>query len=186
MAPLQGSPPETKDRDFLSGGGEMGERIRAFIWGKTPPGPAETWSPALRMMTRFLLANRFPLLLWWGPQYVSIYNDPYRPVLGTKHPWALGQPVSECWKEIWHILQPLIDTPFNGGPDIEESRQAMTGQAEHQRAITGRSTPHHQKRPPRGTRPVLLRGFSAASFVRTGRRERVPRSDRSPAQELSN
>jgi hypothetical protein len=68
------------------------------------------------MMTRFLLANRFPLLLWWGPQYVSIYNDAYRPVLGTKHPWALGQPVSECWKEIWHILKPLIDTPFNGGP----------------------------------------------------------------------
>ena len=67
-------------------------------------------------MTRFLLANRFPLLLWWGPQYVSIYNDAYRPVLGTKHPWALGQPVRECWKEIWQILQPLIDVPFHGGP----------------------------------------------------------------------
>src|SRR5262249_30530127 len=40
----------------------------------------------------------------------------YRPVLGNKHPWALGQPVSECWKEIWHVLQPLIDTPFHGGP----------------------------------------------------------------------
>jgi PAS domain S-box-containing protein len=24
--------------------------------------------------------------------------------------------VSECWSEIWHVLQPLIDTPFNGGP----------------------------------------------------------------------
>jgi hypothetical protein len=68
------------------------------------------------MMVRFLLANRFPWLLWWGPQYVSIYNDAYRPVLGTKHPWALGQPLSECWKEIWHILQPLVDTPFKGGP----------------------------------------------------------------------
>jgi signal transduction histidine kinase len=68
------------------------------------------------MMTSFLLANRFPLLLWWGPQYLSIYNDAYRPVLGTKHPWALGQPVSGCWKEIWPILQPLIDTPFHGGP----------------------------------------------------------------------
>jgi PAS domain S-box-containing protein len=67
-------------------------------------------------MVRFLLANRFPLLLWWGPQYVSIYNDAYRPILGTKHPWALGQPVKECWSEIWHVLQPLIDTPFNGGP----------------------------------------------------------------------
>ncbi len=103
-------------QECFLGGSEMGERMRAFDWSKTPLGPAETWSPALRMMVRFLLANRFPLLLWWGPQYVSIYNDPYRPALGTKHPWALGQPVSECWKEIWHILQPLIDTPFQGGP----------------------------------------------------------------------
>ena len=102
--------------DWLPGGGEMGERIRAFDWSKTAIGSAETWSPALRMMVRFLLANRFPLLLWWGPQYVSIYNDAYRPVLGTKHPHALGQSLSECWSEIWHVLRPLVDTPFNGGP----------------------------------------------------------------------
>ena len=62
-----------------------------------------------------MLANRFPLLLWWGPRYISIYNDAYRPVLGTKHPWALGRPVSELWGEIWSVLKPLIDTPFEGG-----------------------------------------------------------------------
>lgn len=101
---------------FLANSGEMGDRIRAFDWAGTPLGVAESWSPALRMMVRFLLANRFPLLLWWGPQYVSIYNDPYIPVLGAKHPRALGQPVSECWKEIWHLLKPLIDAPFHGGP----------------------------------------------------------------------
>jgi CheY-like chemotaxis protein len=56
------------------------------------------------------------MLLWWGPQYISIYNDPYRPVLGNKHPWGLGLPVRECWQEIWHVLKPLIDTPFHGGP----------------------------------------------------------------------
>ena len=22
----------------------------------------------------------------------------------------------ECWSEIWHILRPLIETPFHGGP----------------------------------------------------------------------
>jgi signal transduction histidine kinase len=102
--------------NFLTGGGFMGDLIRAKDWSATALGPMETWSPSLRMMVSFLLANRFPLLLWWGPQYVSIYNDAYRPILGNKHPNALGQPVSECWSEIWHILQPLIDTPFNGGP----------------------------------------------------------------------
>ncbi len=94
----------------------MGERIRNFDWASTPLGPMDRWSPTLRMTTRFVLANGFPLLLWWGPQYVSIYNDAYQPILGTKHPWALGRPVHECWSEIWNVLRPLIDTPFHGGP----------------------------------------------------------------------
>jgi signal transduction histidine kinase len=109
--------PATKDSlDWLANGGEMGQRIRAFDWASTPIGPIESWSPALRMMVGFLLTNPHPILLWWGPRYISIYNDTYAPILGTKHPGALGQPCSECWTEIWHILKPLIDTPFHGGP----------------------------------------------------------------------
>src|SRR4029077_7761871 len=57
-----------------------------------------------------------PMLLWWGPDYICIYNDAYIPILGLKHPNALGLPVRECWSEIWDILKPLIDTPFSGGP----------------------------------------------------------------------
>jgi PAS domain S-box-containing protein len=96
--------------------GVMDELMRGRDWTNTPLGPPDSWSPALRMMAKFLLANRFPQLLWWGPQFCSLYNDAYIPILGAKHPWALGQPVSEVWKEIWHVLKPLIETPFHGGP----------------------------------------------------------------------
>jgi len=102
--------------DWLVGGGEMAALVRAFDWSQTPLGPAKSWSPALRMIIGLLVANRVPLLLWWGPDYISIYNDAYRPVLGAKHPWGLGKPFRECWPEIRHILEPLIDAPFNGGP----------------------------------------------------------------------
>jgi len=94
----------------------MGDLIRACDWAATPIGAMAQWSPTLRTMVPFMLANRFPMLLWWGPHYVSLYNDAYRPILGVKHPAALGQPVSLVWSEIWHILKPLIDTPFQGGP----------------------------------------------------------------------
>lgn len=94
----------------------MGRLMRATDWSKTALGATENWSPALRMMANFLLANRFPQLLWWGPQFCSLYNEAYIPILGEKHPWALGRPVSEVWKEIWHVLKPLIETPFHGGP----------------------------------------------------------------------
>ena len=94
----------------------MGALIRAMDWSKTPIGPMERWSQTLRAMLSFLLVNRFPLLLWWGPEFCQLYNDAYRPVLGAKHPKSMGQPARECWPEIWHIIGPLIETPFNGGP----------------------------------------------------------------------
>jgi signal transduction histidine kinase len=103
--------------DVLAGGGEMGRRIREFDWGSTSLGPIESWSPALRTMVRVLVANRFPHILWWGPEYVQFYNDAYRPIPGAKHPHrVLGRPASECWSEIWHVIGPLIDKPYNGGP----------------------------------------------------------------------
>ncbi|HKQ78051.1 MAG TPA: response regulator receiver protein, partial [Blastocatellia bacterium] len=109
---------ETKSStvDWLAGGGETGRLIRETDWSETPLGPISSWSPSLNMMARFLLANRFPLLLWWGPQFCQLYNDPYRPVLGAKHPKSMGQPASECWSEIWRIIGPLIETVFRGGP----------------------------------------------------------------------
>ena len=100
----------------LGRGGEMERLVRSLDWSKTPLGAPESWSPALTTTVRILLASAFPMLLWWGPDYISLYNDAYIPILGQKHPWGLGKPVRECWAEIWDILQPLIDTPFHGGP----------------------------------------------------------------------
>src|SRR4029079_5393875 len=101
---------------FPTGGGEMGERIRAFDWSQTAIGPAETWSPTLKTVLRMVLVNRFPQLLWWGPDYVQFYNDPYIPIPGSKHPdVSLGRPARECWPEIWHVIGPLVDRPFSGG-----------------------------------------------------------------------
>src|SRR5215467_14756980 len=102
--------------NFLPATGEMSDLVRSLDWSATPLGAQKNWSPALRTIVRILLANSFPQLLWWGPEYISIYNDAYRPILGRKHPWGLGKPVRDCWSEIWDILKPLIDTPFNGGP----------------------------------------------------------------------
>lgn len=108
--------PESDSFPWMAGGGAMGALMRATEWSETSLGPAESWSPALRMMVKFLLANRFPQLLWWGPQFCCLYNDAYVPILGAKHPWAIGRTVSEVWSEIWHILKPLVETPFKGGP----------------------------------------------------------------------
>jgi signal transduction histidine kinase len=102
--------------DVLSDGGEMGALMRSIDWARTPLGPVSGWSHALRTMVGLLLRNRFPMLLWWGPQFVQLYNDAYRPIPGAKHPTSMGQPAADCWREIWHVIGPMIEAPFRGDP----------------------------------------------------------------------
>src|SRR4029078_1670068 len=108
--------PDNMSAEVLADGGEMGALMRSIDWAKTPLGPVSSWSQALRTMVGLLLRNRFPMLVWWGPQFVQLYNDAYRPIPGTKHPKAMGQPAVECWTEIWHVIAPMIEAPFRGEP----------------------------------------------------------------------
>ena len=108
--------PPSDPRDLFAGGSEMAAVMRAVDWASTPLGPIEGWSQALRTMVGLLLRNRFGMLLWWGPKFVQLYNDAYRPVLGDKHPRAMGQPTAECWSEIWHVIGPMIEAPYRGEP----------------------------------------------------------------------
>ncbi|HEY7566038.1 MAG TPA: PAS domain-containing protein, partial [Gemmatimonadaceae bacterium] len=48
-----------------------------------------------------LLPSKAQIVLFWGPELVTLYNDAYRPVFGAKHPRALGMPAAEAWSEIW-------------------------------------------------------------------------------------
>ena len=81
--------------DFLAGGGEMGERIRSKDWSTTPLGPVERWPQSLKTIVRIMLTSRQPIWIGWGPELIKLYNDPYKAIVGGKHPEALG-PTSFC------------------------------------------------------------------------------------------
>ena len=86
---------------FLAGGGEMGARIRAMDWTRTPLGPPERWPQSLRSAVSILLPSKAQIALCWGEDSIILYNDAYRPVFGGKHPAALGKPIREAWDELW-------------------------------------------------------------------------------------
>ena len=106
--------------DCLAGGGNMGALMRSFDWSATPLGPVETWPQSLRTAVSIMLASGFPMLVLWGDEYIQLYNDAYRPVLGaTKHPAALGQRGRDCWPEIWEqVLGPMFGAVMAGGEPI--------------------------------------------------------------------
>ena len=102
------------DRRFLNGGGEMGERIRAFDWTGTPLGPPERWPVGLKTAVRIMLTSRQAMWIGWGAELTYLYNDPYKSIIGGKHPSALGQPTSIVWREIWDDIAPLLATARQG------------------------------------------------------------------------
>ena len=67
---------DAADLSFLAGGGEMGERTRAFDWSSTPLGPAAGWPQSLKTAVSICLGSRHPIVVWWGNSaYTQFYND---------------------------------------------------------------------------------------------------------------
>ena len=94
--------------EFLSGGGEMGERIRNFDWSATSLGPPEQWQQSLKTCVRIMLTSSQPIWIGWGKELIKLYNDPYKAIVGGKHPHALGQPASVVWKDIWKHIADML------------------------------------------------------------------------------
>jgi len=86
--------------------------LRALVertdWSATPLGPPDRWSESLRTTVETCLGTRFPVIIFWGPELVQIYNDAYMPIIGAKHPQALGQTAAECFPEIWDVVGPML------------------------------------------------------------------------------
>jgi signal transduction histidine kinase/CheY-like chemotaxis protein len=102
--------------EFLAGGGEMGERIRAYPWSKTSLDDPRTWPQGLRTALRVLLTTQHPVFIFWGPEHLCFYNDAYSRSIGPeKHPAMLGAPGREWWGEIWTIIGPQIEQVLRGG-----------------------------------------------------------------------
>src|SRR5580700_9302089 len=93
---------------FLAEGGEMGARMRAKDWTKTPLGRPETWPQSLKIAVRIVLTSRYAMWMAWGPELTFFCNDAYKPTLGVKEAWALGSPSTKVWEEIWPEIGPRI------------------------------------------------------------------------------
>ncbi|WP_439375730.1 ATP-binding protein [Bradyrhizobium sp. DASA03120] len=99
---------QSTDLSFLADGGELGAMMRALDWSDSPLGPPHRWSQALKTTVGMLLAARAQIVLFWGPDFVALYNDAYAPGIGANHPRALGRPAIENWGELWDDLEPLL------------------------------------------------------------------------------
>jgi PAS domain S-box-containing protein len=110
-----GEPPEAVGSPrFLQAPGAMAASIRAYPWAGTPLGDPASWCQPLQTLTELMLASQQPMFVAWGPEQTWLYNDAFVPILGRKHPSALGRPALEVWREAREELTPLFDRVFAG------------------------------------------------------------------------
>jgi PAS domain S-box-containing protein len=94
----------------------MAERITAHDWSGRGLGPPADWPQSLKALAGVMLAASQPMFIIWGDERVWLYNDAFIPILGRKHPRALGRhALDEVWAEAAETLGPLFERVFAGG-----------------------------------------------------------------------
>ncbi len=90
--------------------GSIATVMDAVDWALTPIGPRKTWPASLNTALAIMTGSRFPMVVIWGPEYTLFYNCSYAPMLGSKHPWALGRSLRDVWPEIWETIGPMLES----------------------------------------------------------------------------
>jgi two-component sensor histidine kinase len=109
---------KSREDEFPLGGGEMGALVRTLDWSKTSLGSISGWPAHLKATISLMLPAEAQIVLFWGPEFVAIYNDAYAPTIGNKHPRALGRPARENWAELWDDLEPLLRRVLETGETV--------------------------------------------------------------------
>ena len=92
----------------------MGGLIQAHDWAKSPLGVIELWPRNLRAALNLILQSPVPMLISWGRDQVTVYNDAFIQIAGPHHPALLGNNMAEGWPELAQIVRRSSETVFSG------------------------------------------------------------------------
>ncbi len=136
---------------FLDHPGDSARRLREGAAGAAVAalGAPADWPAELRLLTGLILGASEAMFVAWGPQRVFFYNDAYAPILGSRHPAALGQPIQQVWSDIWPTISPLFDR-VDAGDSVQMDDLALTMQRDGQSVDTHFSFGYHPVRDDRG------------------------------------
>ena len=77
-------------------------------WATTPLGPCRSWPNSLQLYTHMLLSDPRAGAIYWGPQRISIYNEPLIPLIGVLHPALMGNTFEEVMPSLWDFFGPIF------------------------------------------------------------------------------
>lgn len=91
----------------------MTRTIDELDWAATPLGRRSEWPLSLQAVVKMALGSKFPQAIVWGPEYTTIHNDAFLPILGEK-PSAIDLSFAQIWSEAWEAIGPIALRAYAG------------------------------------------------------------------------
>lgn len=79
----------------------------------------EAWPLSLKTTMKIVLHSAFPQCIVWGPDLITLHNDAFTPILGSK-PSAIGRSFRDVWSEAWGVIGPIAEKAYAGQPTYIE------------------------------------------------------------------
>ena len=100
--------------DFLAHGGDTAVLISTLDGHSTRLGALESWPHSLKCILATVLGSPKPMCVFWGPEFLSFFNDACTPLLGARVQGAMGQPFVQVWPELWGEFEPMLRQALAG------------------------------------------------------------------------
>lgn len=89
--------------------------FRKTDWTRNGLGPLQDWDSTLQLFANFVLADSRAACLWWGPDFVAIYNEHFAPLCHGVHPTLMGSTYAQGFPELWpHIRLMFAESTRTG------------------------------------------------------------------------
>jgi hypothetical protein len=99
--------------EFLPELGKVADIIRSFDWSQSKLGPLVSWPPDLKNMLNTCLRCPFPMVIFWGADFVTFANDAAYAFVSSTHPGIIGRPAAEGavdWIRLSTVLESVVST----------------------------------------------------------------------------
>ncbi|PSK34547.1 Hybrid signal transduction histidine kinase K [Elsinoe australis] len=94
-------------------------------WSGTLVGPIDSWPLELRQAVTLSLSNPDPGAVYWGPERVIIYNEPFTTLIKDLHPFAMGTSAKISFGAFWSMFEDICRQVETGGQAVKHNNGAV-------------------------------------------------------------
>ncbi|KAI0379178.1 hypothetical protein F5Y04DRAFT_260622 [Hypomontagnella monticulosa] len=96
--------------DFIADQESFVHVINTLDWAATPLGSLPHWPALLQQTFNQVLADSRPIVIYWGDQLTTLYNEAFSKLCGSKHPALLGKSVEDAWPDFCEKIKSAMST----------------------------------------------------------------------------